>query len=226
MPVLEGINYREVVEISPGDNTAAEELEEVYATVLESIADVMASEIIQNKIGAVSTVDDKYYLVKWTSLPYRMEGDRFLTEYDPPIHVKDGEQVCEGIYLEGLNRAKGWFYQTNIRTVVQLQQVLAADIKMNPIKTPDNLLPRGGYPQREPPFDKLGKTPVRLAQLEQAERSLKICDTDHEEILEEMRRRQLLDYEEEEETDDDQSDHVSDDSDAGGSESDTSVEEE
>ena len=33
--------------------------------------------------------------------------------------------------------------------------MLAADIKMRPIKTPENLLPRGGYPQREPPFDKL-----------------------------------------------------------------------
>ena len=72
----------------------------------------------------------------------------------------------------------------------------------------------------EPPFDKLGKTPVQLAQLEQAERSLKICNTNHEELLEEMRRQQLVDYEEEEEeTDDDQSDHVS------GSDSDTSVEE-
>ena len=97
---------------------------------------------------------------------------------------------------------------------------------MRPIKTPDNLLPRGGYPQREPPFNKLGKTPVRLAQLEQAERLLKTCDTDHEELLKEMRRRQLLDYEEEEETHDDQSDHVSDDSsDTNRSDSDTSVEE-
>jgi hypothetical protein len=194
---------------------------------LESIADVMASEIEENKIGAVSTVDEEYYLIKWTHLPYRMDGDRFLTEYDPPIHVKDGELVCEGLYLEGLHRAKGWFYQTGIKTVVRLQQVLAADIKMRPITTPENLLPRGGYPQREPPFDKLGKTPVRLAQLEQAERSLKICDTNHEELLEEMRRRQLLDYEEEEEeTDDDQSDHVSDDSgETNGSDSDTSVEE-
>jgi hypothetical protein len=225
--VFEGHNDWEIVEIRPGDNTANEDMEEVYATVLESIADVMASEIEENKIGAVSTVDEKYYLIKWTNLPYRMEGDRFLTEYDPPIHVKDGEQVCEGLYLEGLHRAKGWFYQTNIKTVVRLQQVLKADIKMRPIKTPDNLLPRGGYPQREPPFDKLGKTPVRLAQLKQAEASLKICDTNHDEILDEIRRRQLLDYEEEdEETDDDQSDHVSDDSDAGGSESDTSVEEE
>ena len=78
-----------------------------------------------------------------------MDGDRFLTKYNPPIHVKDGDLVCEGLYLEGLHRAKGWFYQTNIKTVVRLQQVLAADIKMRPIKMPDNLLPRGGYPQRE-----------------------------------------------------------------------------
>jgi hypothetical protein len=144
--VFEGNNDWEIVEIRPGENTANKEMEEVYATVLESIADVMASEIIENKIGAVSTVDNNYYLVKWTSLPYRMDGDRMLTEYDQPIHVKDGEQVCKGVYLEGLHRAKGWFYQTTIRTVVRLQQVLAADIKMRPIKTPDNLLPRGGYP--------------------------------------------------------------------------------
>jgi hypothetical protein len=225
--VFEGHNDWEIVEIRPGENTAEEEMEEVYATVLESIADVIASEIFENKIGAVSTVDNDYYLVKWTCLPYRMDGDQLLTEYDPPIHVKDGEQVCEGVYLEGLNRAKGWFYQTTIRTVVRLQQVLAADINMCPIKMPNNLLPRGGYPQREPPFDKLGKTPLRLAQLQQAERSLKIKDEDHEEILEEVRRRQLLDYEEEEEeTDDDQSDHgVSDDS-GDESDSDTSVEDE
>jgi hypothetical protein len=68
-------------------------MEEVYATVLERFADVMASEIEENKVGVVSTVDEKYYLVKWTNLPYRVDGDRFLTEYDPPIHVKDGEQV-------------------------------------------------------------------------------------------------------------------------------------
>jgi hypothetical protein len=37
-------------------------------SLLESIADVMASEIEENNIGAVSTVDKKYYLVKWTIL--------------------------------------------------------------------------------------------------------------------------------------------------------------
>ena len=73
-----------------------------------------------------------------------MEGDRLLTEYNPPIHVKHGEQVCNGVYLEGLHRAKGWFYQTKIKTVVRLQQVLVADIKMSPIKEPNNLLPRRG----------------------------------------------------------------------------------
>jgi hypothetical protein len=175
----------------------------VYATVLESIADVMASEIEQQKIGAVSTVDDKYYLLKWTTLPYRIEGDKLLTEYDPPIHVKDGELVCEGEYLEGLLRAKGWYYPTTIKTVVRLQQVLAADILMSPIKSPDNLLPRGGWPQREPPFDLTGKKAERLAQLQRAERSTKISVADHSEILEEMRRRQLLDYDEAEETEDD-----------------------
>jgi hypothetical protein len=56
---------------------------------------------------------------------------------------------------------------------------------------------------------------------------LKICNTDHDNIFEEIQQQQLLDYEEEEEeTEDDQSDHVSDDGDARGSGSDTSVEDE
>jgi hypothetical protein len=88
--------------------------------------------------------------------------------------------------------------------VVRLQQVLAADIKLNRITAPDNLLPRSGWPQREPPFEKLGKRPERVRQLQLAEQSPKICENDHDEVLEEMRRMQLLDYDEEEETDNEQ----------------------
>jgi hypothetical protein len=92
---------------------------------------------------------------------------------------------------------------------------------MNPIAAPENLLPRGGWPQREPPFNKLGKKPVRLAELQLAEQSSRICESNHAEILEEMRRRQLLDYDEEEETEDEQTDDVSE-CDTSESENDTS----
>jgi hypothetical protein len=47
--------------------TGDDKMEDAYATVLESIANVMASEIEQGNIGAVSTVDDKYYLLQWMS---------------------------------------------------------------------------------------------------------------------------------------------------------------
>ena len=201
-------------------------MEDVYSTVLESIANVMASEVQEGKIGVVSTVDDKYYLVQWTCLPYHMDSDSILTEYDPPIHIKNGELVCKGEYLESLNRAKGWYYKTELQTVVQLQQVLAADVKLSRIKAPNNLLPRAGWPQREPPFDKQGKKPERLRQLQQAEESRKICDTNHGEILEEMRRRQLLDYEEEEETDGDGEEQGESDNDTSKSDDDTSESEE
>jgi hypothetical protein len=224
--VFEGHNNWEIVPIHRGE-TPEEEMEDVYATVLESIANVMATEIRREKTGAVSTVEDKYYLVTWTGLPYRVEGDQFLQEYDPPIHVKDGELVCKGVYLEGLYRAKGWYHPTKIRTVVWLQQVLAAAVKLSPIEAPNNLLPRG-WPQHEPPFGTEGKTPARLAQLQQAEESIKISENDHDEILEELRQQQLLDYEEEEETDNKEEDEVSsDDTDQCGSDnSDWSVEDE
>ena len=87
---------------------------------------------------------------------------------------------------------------------MRLQQVLAADVKMGPIKSPDNLLPWGGWPQREPPFNLTGKKAERLAQLQRAEQSTKIAAADHGEILEEMRRRQVLDYDEAEETEEDE----------------------
>jgi hypothetical protein len=35
-------------------------------------------------------------------------------------------------------------YPTEIKTMVRLQQVLATNIKMNPVTVPDNLLPRSG----------------------------------------------------------------------------------
>jgi hypothetical protein len=91
-PVFNGHNDWEIVEIRPGVDTPDEEMEDVYATVLESIADVMAS--------------------------YRIEGDQMLTEYDPPIHVKNGELVCEGEYLEGLLRANG----CKIKSVLETMQ--------------------------------------------------------------------------------------------------------
>ena len=95
---------------------------------------------------------------------------------------------------------------------------------MSPIKEPDNLLPRGRYPQKEPPFDIVDKNRVQVALMRQAEASLKICNKDHNEIMEEMRRRQLLDYyeEEDEETENDQSDYVDDDSRSEGTDCDTS----
>jgi hypothetical protein len=69
-PVFDGHNDWKIVEIHPEVDTLDEEMEDTYATVLESIADVMASEIEEQKIGAVSIVDEEYYRLKWTTLPY------------------------------------------------------------------------------------------------------------------------------------------------------------
>ena len=53
--VFEGHNDWEIIEIFQRKDTANEDhMEEVYATVLESIADKMATVIEENKIGAVS----------------------------------------------------------------------------------------------------------------------------------------------------------------------------
>jgi hypothetical protein len=35
-----------------------------------------------------------------------MDGDKLLTKYDPPICMKDGEQVCKEENLEALHRGQ------------------------------------------------------------------------------------------------------------------------
>ena len=59
---------------------------------------------------------------------------------------------------------------------------------MHLIKNPDNLLPRGGWPQCEPLFNLTGKKAEQLAQLQRAEQSTKIAVAEHNKILEEIRQ--------------------------------------
>jgi hypothetical protein len=61
----------------------------------------MAEKVEVGSFGTFHTDDpdaDGYYLVEWTSVPYTIQDNVELTEYDPPIQIKEGELVCDGNY--------------------------------------------------------------------------------------------------------------------------------
>jgi hypothetical protein len=195
-----GHNDWDIVDISLGTSEEDEGdiQQEVFTTVLDTIAEIHSSEIDIGNTGAMSTEDDcEYYLIEFTSLPYRLEENKLLRNFVPPIQLLKGELVCDAIYLDLLPRAQRWYYRTDLPVCVRLQQVLAVDVLLTPMSR-DNLLPRG-YPQSMPPFDKTGRTPAQVTRLTCAEGCKKLEAFDQQKLLDEKRRREVLDHEEAEE---------------------------
>ena len=92
--------------------------------------EITASEINIGNVGAFSTQDPTYegfYLVEWTSLPFASPNDQYLTDYDPPMFVKQGEMLVTEKYLDTVPRAKNWWCPINQTVTVRVQQILAAE---------------------------------------------------------------------------------------------------
>jgi hypothetical protein len=205
-PIFEGLNNWEVVNILPGGETNdEEEMEGIFTTILENIADVMARDIGEGGIGAIGTDDPcQYYLLQWTGLPFRLpeevveNGDRF----------KQNEHVCRARYLEKLPRTTKWYYRVpaNEEFTVRLQTVLAADIQLVPASDTNKL-----------PTYWRGRRAANPTLVEDT----RLTDTDHDNLLAELERRQVFDYEESfSDTDSGSDDSNSDDDDDDDSSSD------
>ena len=53
--------------------------------------------------------DDCFYVVRWTGLPYTLEEEIPLHEYDPPITIKEGEIACDASHFINIPHAKYWY---------------------------------------------------------------------------------------------------------------------
>ena len=105
---------------------------------------MMAEKVVLGGFGTIMTnVEDisGYYLVQWTGVPYTLQEEVQLTEYNPAVIMGVGELVCDAKYLYAVPLAKQWFTQPprDHTTVVLMQQVVAADTHMDPI-APNNKL--------------------------------------------------------------------------------------
>jgi hypothetical protein len=88
------------VQLLPGNNNEKEEIQTIHWIVLDAKAESLCVQV--DNVGAFCTEDpdpDGYYLVKWSSQPYRLEESRELTEYHPPLFVPQGELVVDAVYL-------------------------------------------------------------------------------------------------------------------------------
>ena len=154
--------------------------------------------------GAFATLDedaDGYYLIKWSGKPYTLQDDVELTQYTPAVHIKAGEHVVDGEFMNKVPGAQLWYTPMEgeaRKTVVRVKQAVAADLKLAPISD-ENKLPSG--------------MPKKNKKVTTEKKALHVDPDDHEIILDEIARREEIEHEELEEDEDSDEEEDSEDDD-------------
>ena len=157
----------------------------------------MAELIVISQYGAYLFDDRmKYYLVQWTSDPWKVEGGSLETDGGV---AREGEWVCKGLWLNDVDPAPRWFWLSDKEVVVRCQFVLSSQLVVQNHNA-DNNLPRMNAQYQQ---SVLQLNPMRLS------------DENHDVLMDAASLREGLDYVEEipdscsETSDDDEDyDHV------------------
>jgi hypothetical protein len=176
--IFEGLNDWNIVQLVPREDNDEDEMEIIHRIVLDAKVDLLC--VREGENGAFRTEDpdaDGYYLVKWTSTPYKLPEARELREYNPPILVPKGELVADAVYFSKVPRAPRWYTPTvEISTTVRLQQVILAEL----------LLCNESEESRLP--NACNKTEAR------SKGAQKISEQDHGRLLDEITRMEILEF--------------------------------
>jgi hypothetical protein len=99
----------------------------------------MSDMIVNGNFGAY-LVDNrmKYYLVKWTSQPWKIIHGTLETTCGV---AQTGEWVCKGNWLNNIDHAPQWYSLSDVEVVVRCQFVLGSDVVLSPHGT-DNEFPK------------------------------------------------------------------------------------
>ena len=179
--IFEGLNDWNIVQLLPGKDNDDEEIQTIHKIVLDAKVESLC--VQEDNVGAFLTEDpdsDGYYLVRWTSTPYRLEEARNLTEYDPPILVPKGGLVADAVYFNQVPRAPRWYTAAAISTTVRLQQVIIADLTL---------------------FDEMeGSRLPNTCNKTEARRkgAQKVSEHDHGRLLDEISRMEIIEFVEDE----------------------------
>ncbi len=167
------INFKKETKCELDDVISAKEW------TLQSIGGRMAQQIRIGMYGAY-LVDDRirYYLVQWTCNPWLVENGSLETDGEL---ARKGEWVCKGVWMNDINRAPCWFWQSEKEVVVRCQSILCSDVRLIEHSS-DNDLPQMNGQYR---LSMLALNPIRLS------------DENHDILMDAASLRDGLDYKEE-----------------------------
>ena len=125
-----------------------------------------------------------YYIVQWTLVPYTLQEE--IDEF------QEGELVCDATYCNPVGRARNWYTPGTTpeeNALIRIQTVVVGSLDL---LEPSEMV-------------KLPQTCNRRKATKKG--VLRLSDSSHEEILDEIKRRDALNFEEDigEDTDDDAS---------------------
>ena len=179
-PMYQGLNDWIKVSFRAGKDGDDDKVVMANEWTLQHIGKRMSEMISVGRIGAY-LVDDriKYYLVKWTSPPYIVENDQIETAGGIALR---GEWVCNGVWLNDVTRCPRWYWISDREVLIRCQSILCCDIVLHPHHVIENDLPRLNVHYRT---EVLSNNPMKL------------CDDDHDTLMDAASLREGLDYEEE-----------------------------
>ena len=135
----------------------------------------MSLTIREGKVGAIGTADEAtmgYYVGKWLSEPYTLQEE---TEGMSGM-IGVGTMVADMLYFNQVERARHWYTQSNMTTVVEVRYVLLTGFELQPIS-------------------ETNKLPTACNRKEAAQKkAVKLMLLVHEVIMEEAGKRDQLEY--------------------------------
>jgi len=185
--VFQGENDWKLITLVDAKDSDVDLNDEVHELVLEGITDRLETRVAVGGYGAVSTDDpesDGYYMLQWDSEPQTLEND---VEIDG-IQFHKGDKVVDGTYLNQVPRAKRWY----TRAPEEEKESLETTIMLRHVVFPDMNLTGESNSQSLPS----NCNRVAARQLG----ALRVSESEHELILDEISRRDRLEFLGEEET--------------------------
>ena len=186
-PSYEGGNDWKICRLVPKTEADKKGARESHHSVLGAMEAHMSLMIREGEVGAIGTADEAtmgYYVVKWLSEPYTLQEE---TEGMSGM-IGVGTMVADMLYFNQVERARHWYTQSNMTTVVEVRYVLLTGFQLQPIS-------------------ETNKLPTACNRKEAAQKkAVKVTLLDHEVIMEEAGKRDRLEY------DDDDSDESEEES--------------
>ena len=182
--IFQGVNDWLLIKISDKQDSDSTIDHTLVENTLECNTAKVAEEVVIDGYGALATNDNNvkvgYYILQWKSLPYILSEDTLITTFKPPMMLRKGDMVCDGVYLNDVHNCKFIYThgdEISLQTTVRLQHVVEANIHMTPINGKEDL------PSR---FNKVYRSIKNKD-------AVLLPEETHESILEEIERKNNLD---------------------------------